>query len=140
MKSVTIYDPDPVEVQDLSTQVGIVSSSPNLADASQFFLREEDVGKPRAEVAVPRLAELNAYVPVRNLGGQPGQEITVELIQGFQVGLRPLHPWHLLTHIRLLSSQVHQSASSLRSMTGLTKMAFTLLLLRRGVFSGAVPS
>ena len=51
----------------------------------QFFLRQEDVGKSRAEVTVPRLAELNAYVPVRNLGGQPGQEISVDLIKGFQV-------------------------------------------------------
>jgi ubiquitin-activating enzyme E1 len=51
----------------------------------QFFLREEDVGKSRADVTVPRLAELNAYVPVRNLGGNPGQPITVDLIKGFQV-------------------------------------------------------
>ena len=36
-------------------------------------------------MTVPRLAELNAYVPVRNLGGQPGQEISVDLIKGFQV-------------------------------------------------------
>lgn len=70
VKSVNIYDPEPVELKDLSTQ---------------FFLREEDVGKPRAEVAVRRLAELNAYVPVRNLGGQPGKEITVDMIAGFQV-------------------------------------------------------
>ncbi|KAH9951667.1 ubiquitin activating enzyme [Amylocystis lapponica] len=70
VKSVTIYDPEPVQIQDLS---------------SQFFLRAEDVGKPRADAAVARLAELNAYVPVRNLGGQPGKEITVDLIKGFQV-------------------------------------------------------
>ncbi|KAF9055006.1 ubiquitin activating enzyme [Hymenopellis radicata] len=70
VKSVTIYDPEPVTIQDLSTQ---------------FFLRPEDVGKPRAEATVPRLAELNAYVPVRNLGGTAGQEITVDLIKGFQV-------------------------------------------------------
>ncbi|KAF9452196.1 ubiquitin activating enzyme [Macrolepiota fuliginosa MF-IS2] len=70
VKSVTIYDPEPVTVQDLS---------------SQFFLRQEDIGKPRAEATLPRLSELNAYVPVRNLGGQAGQHITVDLIQGFQV-------------------------------------------------------
>ncbi|KZT12539.1 ubiquitin activating enzyme [Laetiporus sulphureus 93-53] len=70
VKSVTIYDPEPVTIQDLS---------------SQFFLREEDIGRPRAEAAVPRLAELNAYVPVRNLGGQPGKEITVDMVKGFQV-------------------------------------------------------
>ncbi|KAL5487808.1 UBA1 [Sanghuangporus weigelae] len=69
VKSVTLYDPEPVTIQDLS---------------SQFFLREEDIGKSRAEATVPRLAELNAYVPVRNLGGKLGQEISVELIKGFQ--------------------------------------------------------
>lgn len=45
------------------------------------------MGKPRAEATLPRLAELNAYVPVRNLGGRAGQEITIDLIQGFQVRL-----------------------------------------------------
>ncbi|KAF8631275.1 hypothetical protein AX15_002601 [Amanita polypyramis BW_CC] len=70
VKSVTIYDPEPVTVQDLS---------------SQFFLRKEDIGKPRAAATLPRLAELNAYVPVRDLGGQSGQDISVDLIKGFQV-------------------------------------------------------
>ncbi|PPQ92377.1 hypothetical protein CVT25_008727 [Psilocybe cyanescens] len=70
VKSVTIYDPEPVTVQDLS---------------SQFFLRAEDVGKSRAAATLPRLAELNAYVPVRDLGGNPGDEITVDLIKGFHV-------------------------------------------------------
>ena len=53
----------------------------------QFFLRQEDIGRPRAEATHPRLSELNAYVPVRNLGGNAGQPITVDLIQGFQVCL-----------------------------------------------------
>lgn len=34
---------------------------------------------------LPRISELNAYVPVRTLGGKAGQEITVDLIQPFQV-------------------------------------------------------
>ncbi|KAG8967631.1 hypothetical protein FRC03_009660 [Tulasnella sp. 419] len=70
VKSVTIFDPEPVEIKDLSTQ---------------FFLTAADVGKPRAAVTVPRLAELNTYVPVRDLGGSPGQAVTVDLIKGFQV-------------------------------------------------------
>ncbi|KAJ2049130.1 E1 ubiquitin-activating protein, partial [Coemansia sp. S2] len=49
VKSVTLYDPQAVEIADLS---------------SQFFLHSEDVGKPRAQVSAPRLAELNQYVPV----------------------------------------------------------------------------
>ncbi|KAG8893299.1 hypothetical protein FRB99_002069, partial [Tulasnella sp. 403] len=70
VKSVTLYDPEPVRPSDLGTQ---------------FFLRAEDVGKPRAAVTVPRLAELNSYVPVRDLGGAAGQPITVDLVKGFQV-------------------------------------------------------
>lgn len=70
VKSLTIFDPEPVTIQDLS---------------SQFFLREEDIGKPRAAATLPRLAELNAYVPVRDLGGAAGDQITVDLVKGFQV-------------------------------------------------------
>ena len=49
VKSLTIYDPEPAEVADLS---------------AQFFLRPEDVGKSRAEATLPRVAELNSYTPV----------------------------------------------------------------------------
>ncbi|KAI6034062.1 ubiquitin activating enzyme [Pisolithus microcarpus] len=70
VKSVTLYDPEPVTLQDLS---------------SQYLLREGDIGKPRAAATLPRLSELNAYVPVRNLGGRSGQEISVEMIRPFQV-------------------------------------------------------
>lgn len=49
VKSLTIHDPAPAAIADLS---------------SQFFLRPSDVGRPRADVTVPRVAELNAYTPV----------------------------------------------------------------------------
>lgn len=49
VKSLTLYDPAPTAIADLS---------------SQFFLHLEDVGKPRAAVTAPRVAELNAYTPV----------------------------------------------------------------------------
>ncbi|OQE27768.1 hypothetical protein PENSTE_c004G02301 [Penicillium steckii] len=49
VKSLTLHDPAPVAISDLS---------------SQFFLQQQDVGKPRAEVTAPRVAELNSYVPV----------------------------------------------------------------------------
>ncbi|KAJ3924849.1 MAG: ubiquitin-activating enzyme E1, isoform CRA_b, partial [Lentinula lateritia] len=58
VKSVTVYDPEPVKIEDLSSQTPCRS---------------------------PRLAKLNVYVLVRNLGGQAGQEITVDLVRGFQV-------------------------------------------------------
>ena len=49
VKSLTLFDPAPAAVSDLS---------------SQFFLYPEDVGKPRADVTAPRVAELNSYTPV----------------------------------------------------------------------------
>ncbi|EHK98705.1 putative Ubiquitin-activating enzyme E1 1 [Glarea lozoyensis 74030] len=49
VKSLTVYDPTPTAIADLS---------------SQFFLRPDDVGKPRATVTAPRIGELNAYTPV----------------------------------------------------------------------------
>ncbi|XP_015195731.1 ubiquitin-like modifier-activating enzyme 1 [Lepisosteus oculatus] len=49
VKSVTVHDSGNAEWRDLS---------------SQFYLREEDLGKNRAETSQPRLAELNSYVPV----------------------------------------------------------------------------
>ncbi|KAF7506207.1 E1 ubiquitin-activating protein [Endocarpon pusillum] len=49
VKSLTLYDPEKVAISDLS---------------AQFFLHPEDVGKSRAEVTAPRVAELNSYTPV----------------------------------------------------------------------------
>ncbi|ELW72276.1 Ubiquitin-like modifier-activating enzyme 1 [Tupaia chinensis] len=49
VKAVTLHDEGTTQWSDLS---------------SQFYLREEDIGKNRAEVSQPRLAELNSYVPV----------------------------------------------------------------------------
>ena len=49
VKSLTLFDPKPAAIQDLS---------------SQFFLHPEDVGKARADVTAPRVAELNPYTPV----------------------------------------------------------------------------
>lgn len=86
MKSVTLYDPEPVTLQDLSSQVGISYIKPLPAtNDPQYFLQEGDIGKSRAAATHPRLSELNAYVPVRVLNGQPGEEISVDLIRPFQV-------------------------------------------------------
>ena len=49
----------------------------------QFFLREEDIGKPRASVTAPRLAELNSYVPVHEVTGYP--EVTIDMVKKYQV-------------------------------------------------------
>lgn len=55
VKSLTLYDPAPVELADLGTQ---------------FFLKESDVGQPRDQSSSQPLAELNRYVPVNVYKGQ----------------------------------------------------------------------
>lgn len=61
VKSVTLYDPLPAQISDLS---------------SQFFLQVSDVGKPRAKACVSRLAELNNYVPVSVLEGDLESQVS----------------------------------------------------------------
>ena len=63
VKSLTLFDPKPAALQDLS---------------SQFFLHPEDVGKPRGDVTAPRVSELNPYTPV---GVHQGTDLTRELSQ-----------------------------------------------------------
>ena len=69
VKSLTIWDPRPAAIQDLS---------------SQFFLHPEDVGKARAEVTAPRVAELNPYTPV---SVHPAENLTsdLSLLKRYQV-------------------------------------------------------
>ncbi|ODQ67733.1 ubiquitin-activating enzyme E1 [Nadsonia fulvescens var. elongata DSM 6958] len=66
VKSISLYDPNPTKIEDLS---------------SQFFLREEDIGKPRATVSAGRLAELNQYVPVHVIE----EELTEKVLSQFKV-------------------------------------------------------
>ncbi|KAL4677298.1 hypothetical protein H8957_008188 [Semnopithecus entellus] len=66
VKAVTLHDQGTAQWADLS---------------SQFYLREEDIGKNRAEVSQPRLAELNSYVPVTAYTGP----LVEDFLSGFQV-------------------------------------------------------
>jgi len=66
VKSVTLYDNEACELEDLS---------------SQFYLSEGDVGKNRVDVACGKLAELNSYVPVSGYSG----ELNENFIAKFQV-------------------------------------------------------
>jgi ubiquitin-activating enzyme E1 len=63
VKSLTLYDPNPATVSDLS---------------AQFFLHPEDVGKPRAAATVPRVSELNPYVPIKEYAAS---DLTSDLSQ-----------------------------------------------------------
>jgi len=126
VKSVTIYDPEPVTIRDLSSQVSIDNSK--LGDRSlllQFFLREEDIGKSRAAATLPRLAELNSYVPVRNLGGTSGQEITVDLIKGYQVRSIDVLTTIISTRVRSSCCVEYPITDNWQSMTGRTRMMCT---------------
>lgn len=69
VKSLTLFDPAPAKLSDLS---------------SQFFLHPEDVGKPRASVTAPRVAELNAYTPV-SVHEAPDLTTNLELLSRYQV-------------------------------------------------------
>ena len=74
VKSVTLHDPQLVSAADLG---------------SQFFLTEQDIGKPRDASCVSRLAELNEYVPVRllpssGLNETDGEQLR-QIIKDFQV-------------------------------------------------------
>ncbi|KAJ3194710.1 hypothetical protein HK101_002132 [Irineochytrium annulatum] len=66
VKSVTLHDREPVQIADLSTQ---------------FFLHEDNVGTPRAAACLPRLAELNNYVPISLLDGELATEATLKRFQ-----------------------------------------------------------
>lgn len=66
VKSVVIHDEENVEIRDLS---------------SQFYLSEKDVGKNRATVSLPSLAELNKNVSVVSFTGK----LTPEYLSRFRV-------------------------------------------------------
>jgi ubiquitin-activating enzyme E1 len=78
VKSLTLYDPAPVQIADLS---------------SQFFLTPSDVGKPRDEITVPRVAELNAYTPVK-LHQSPGLDGDLSQFDKYQVVVLTNAPIH----------------------------------------------
>ncbi|KAJ9658373.1 E1 ubiquitin-activating protein [Coniosporium apollinis] len=69
VKSLTLYDPRPATLSDLS---------------SQFFLTPNDIGQPRAAVTAPRVSELNPYTPV---SVHPSDNLTSDLsqLQKYQV-------------------------------------------------------
>src|SRR5436305_962188 len=68
VKSLTLFDPEPAAIADLS---------------SQFFLHPQDVGKPRAEVTAPLVAELKG---LEELNGAAPRKITVKGPYSFSIG------------------------------------------------------
>jgi ubiquitin-activating enzyme E1 len=68
VKSVTIYDPQNASLDDLGTQ---------------FYLNESHLGKNRASCTQPLLAELNPYVPVKQLDS--AKKLTCQDLDKYQV-------------------------------------------------------
>lgn len=66
VKSVTLHDDAPASYLDL---------------ASQFYLTEADIGKPRGPASAKKLAELNPYVQVHQHSG----EISEQFLLSFRV-------------------------------------------------------
>lgn len=65
VKSLSLYDPETVILQDLS---------------SQFFLSESDIGSQRAKATLPKLSELNQYVPINVI-----DDLTPEIVKSYSV-------------------------------------------------------
>jgi ubiquitin-activating enzyme E1 len=66
VRSVSLHDDAPTTLFDLS---------------AQYYLTEKDIGHPRAQACVAKLAELNSYVDVNVHTG----EITDKVLQKYQV-------------------------------------------------------
>ncbi|EMR08775.1 hypothetical protein PNEG_02945 [Pneumocystis murina B123] len=66
VKNITLYDPTPIQIEDMS---------------SQFFFKHRDIGKPRDQVSVPYLSELNRYVLVNFLK----EEFNYHVLDKFQI-------------------------------------------------------
>ena len=70
VKSLSLHDSRPVQMSDLS---------------SQFFLRPEDVGKPKDAVSAVRVSELNPYTPVDVHASSNGIASDLEQLKKYQV-------------------------------------------------------
>lgn len=84
VKSLTLYDPGLTQISDLS---------------SQFFLREEDIGKRRDEATAPRLAELNQYVPISILQDDILDESVITRFQSIVLTDSPLETQYKINEI-----------------------------------------
>lgn len=79
VRSVTIHDPTPASVSDLSAQVCLLSRF--VIYGFQYYITDHDFGKPKDQVSLPKLAELNPYVKVSVHTGA----ITEDLVKQFKV-------------------------------------------------------
>ncbi|KAF8461488.1 hypothetical protein BDZ91DRAFT_829634 [Kalaharituber pfeilii] len=70
IRAITLYDPAPVEIADLS---------------APFSSHPEGVGQPGAHVTAPRLVELNSYTPVSVHPSTANLASDLSMLNGYQV-------------------------------------------------------
>ncbi|CDH55984.1 poly rna transport protein [Lichtheimia corymbifera JMRC:FSU:9682] len=101
VKSVTLYDKTPATISDLS---------------AQFYLRQDEVGQPRAQVSQPRLAELNQYVPVHVLE----DDLTEETLKRFKVVVVTEMPWSKQLEVSEIchANNIHFISTEVRGLFG----------------------
>eukprot|EP00656_Telonema_subtile_P030384 TRINITY_DN33363_c0_g1_i2.p1 TRINITY_DN33363_c0_g1~~TRINITY_DN33363_c0_g1_i2.p1 ORF type:complete len:981 (+),score=282.27 TRINITY_DN33363_c0_g1_i2:194-3136(+) len=105
VNSLTIYDPETIQPADLG---------------AQFFLTEEDCGKPRAQTCVPRLKELNTAVTVTHTEAA----LTEQTISQYQVVVSTNnHSWSEMTALSELC-HIHHVAFVAADLRGLAGMVF----------------
>ncbi len=87
VKSLTLNDPNPILMSDLSSQVRPSFAASNTfcaeIDWDQFYFTEKDVGKNRAEVSAAQLQDLNPYVNIH----VHSETLTTDVLSRFQVAL-----------------------------------------------------
>jgi len=101
VRSITLHDDTPTTLFDLS---------------AQYYLTEKDVGKPRAQACVDKIAELNAYV---NIGVHTG-ELTEEFITKHQVVVLTDQPYETQVKINKICRQksIHFLTASTHGIFG----------------------
>lgn len=94
MQSVTLHDDDPVALADLS---------------SHFYLKESDVGAPRAAACVGRLRALNSMVRVEHVTG----ELSEAVLSRFNMVVMVNQPLKALEHVGAICAarKIHMVAT-----------------------------
>ncbi|EGG23006.1 ubiquitin activating enzyme E1 [Cavenderia fasciculata] len=101
VKSVTLYDNDPVQLKDMS---------------SQFYFTESQIGTKRSEACVQKVVDLNSYVRVSAYYG----DLTESFLKDFNVVVLANQPLTLQTKLNDIChrNNIHFIASESRGVFG----------------------
>jgi len=118
VRSVTLHDSEPVSMDDL---------------AAQFYLSEADIGKSRAQVSLPKLAELNGYVSVR-VAEEP---LHKDFLQKFSVVVVTCMPLDEMLRVNALLREIAAERQASQKSPGVFHSMPMVAADVRGVFSYA---